>query len=574
LGSRATALIVVSTSAVLWLGIAEVLVRVTGLAPPVQRLDADADSSPYLRSSNPRLGFELKSSFRGDPSREYPFYVSTNAHGLRDVERDVERTPGRRRLILLGDSVVEGHGIRDLEETMPRQLERAIGGGAEVLGFGVSGYCTRAEVELLEVKGLAFRPDAVVLVFTENDFDDFNRKELELAYPRPRAAEVLFARSELFRLACLRLDLFRFRTESDPAAGRGAGGDDNVAEGLTRLAELARAHGFDARIAVWPRFLDDGIVDVHFMDDEPDRLIVERIARAVGLPVTRLSTHFRADLALRADRPSPRRLYTVGDKLHPSVEGCRVAARAIAARLAGPAPEVAAGAGPDRAAMALARSTSDRQRHVNLGDAMLAAGRPDEAILHFRRALEIDPSLVDVRTQLATLLQKQGDGARATEELRTALADRDDNPAVRFNLAVALEREGDPAGAQQLYEEALALDPGYEMARLNLGILRARAGDLPGAIVHFEAAVRSNPTSARAWNNLGLALTAAGRADEAVPVLERAVVLRPDYPEARNNLRLALERLAPGAPPVSGDAALVPVEAAVPKPRPATASER
>jgi Flp pilus assembly protein TadD/lysophospholipase L1-like esterase len=579
LSSRATAPIVVVTSAVLGLGIAEVFVRTAGLAPPVQRLDADAESSPYVRSANPRLGFELKPSFRGDPSREYPFYLSTNAHGLRDVERSVARAPGRRRVILLGDSVVEGHGIRSLDDTMSRQLERELGDGAEVLGFGVSGYCTRAEVELLEAKGLAFDPDAVVLLFTENDFNDFNRKELELAYPRPRAAEILFARSHLFRLACLRLDLFRFRSESEPDAGRGTGGDDNVAEGLARLAELARDHGLDARIAVWPRFLDDRIVDVHFMTDERDRLIVERIAGALGLPVTRLSAGFREDLAARKAPPSPRRLYTVGDKLHPSVEGCRVAARAIAAMLAEPAPAVAAAAagGPDRAAVALARAASECQLHVDLGDAMLAASRPDDAIAHFREALEIDPSLVDVRTQLATLLQERGDDVGAMEELRSIVGGRPDDPAVRFNLAVALERRGDTAEARALYEEALALDPDYEMARLNLGILSARSGDLPGAIAHFEAAVRSDPSSARAWNNLGLALTVAGRASDAVPVLERAIVLRPDYAEARNNLRLARERLARQAPAGDdgpADANLIPVDATVPDARPATASGR
>ena len=54
---------------------------------------------------------------------------------------------------------------------MSRQLEMRYGDGqTEVLNFGVSGYCTLAEVELLEVKGIQFQPDLVVLVFVEKRF--------------------------------------------------------------------------------------------------------------------------------------------------------------------------------------------------------------------------------------------------------------------------------------------------------------------------------------------------------------------------------------------------------------------
>ena len=42
------------------------------------------------------------------------------------------------------------------------------------LNFGVSAYCTRAKVELLRVKGLAFDPDVVVLFVSANDFRNFN----------------------------------------------------------------------------------------------------------------------------------------------------------------------------------------------------------------------------------------------------------------------------------------------------------------------------------------------------------------------------------------------------------------
>ena len=76
---------------------------------------------------------------------------------------DLEKPDGVRRILLLGDSVVEGYGLPE-PETLSRQLEDLYPeGSVEVLNFGVSAYCTRAEIELLEVKGLAFDPDIVVL---------------------------------------------------------------------------------------------------------------------------------------------------------------------------------------------------------------------------------------------------------------------------------------------------------------------------------------------------------------------------------------------------------------------------
>lgn len=542
---RAASAALAAASLVVALGVAEAIVRLAHLAPAFQRLDLDAAASPYRRSPDPRLGFELRPSFVGDPSRDYPFYLNTNSHGQRDVERTEARRPGTRRVLLLGDSVVEGHGIRKLDDTMSRRLELALGDGTEVLNFGVSGYCTRAEVELLETKGLRFDPDAVVIVFTENDFNDFNRKEVELSWPRPRIAELLFARSDLFRLACLRLDLFGFASEAEPPEAVSTLGDDNVAEGLARLAELSRERGFDVLVAVWPRFLDDGVVDVHFMREDPGQLIVERLAAADGLPVFRLSDAFRGDAVARGPGVNPRLLYTVGDKLHPSEEGCRVAAAAIARALprarrasTGEAP------GADAAAIAEARETGDCQLHVNLGDALLDAGRVEEAATHYREALRLDPSQVEVRARLAELLQAHGQDDEATAQLRKMVEDNPRDPSVRFNLAVALERRGDVIGARALYEDALRLDPGYEMARLNLGVLCARTGDAAAAVGLFREAARRDPGSARAWNNLGLALAGVGRPDDAVIALEQALAIQPDYAEAGANLRLVRERMA------------------------------
>ncbi|NNE44498.1 MAG: SGNH/GDSL hydrolase family protein, partial [Gemmatimonadetes bacterium] len=160
---------------------AEVVVRAAGLVPPAKRLSVDGRDASYVRSSNPALAYELRPNLTGEHGT-----LVTNSLGCRDVERSRTKPPGVRRVLLLGDSVVEGDGIPDRDDTISRQWERRFpDDGVEVLNFGVSGFCTRSAVEFLSVRGVDLNPDDAVLLFVENDFHCFSRRDLELGAHRP-----------------------------------------------------------------------------------------------------------------------------------------------------------------------------------------------------------------------------------------------------------------------------------------------------------------------------------------------------------------------------------------------------
>lgn len=505
-------LLFVATAAALALG--ELITRALCKVPDIKPIWVSSSNCVYRRSSNPLLGFELKPNYRCEKPDLRREYESTNSHGQRDLERSLEKRPGWSRVILLGDSVVEGFGVRETE-TISRQLEKQLATEKiEVLNFGVSAYCTRSEVELLETKGLSFKPDIVVLVFTSNDFDNFNREAfvLERERDRPTVVKYLFLWSHLFRKAALELNLFGFGVDADPGRwNRRAIGENNVASGLRRLSQLSRLHGFRTVVAVWPNFEDLGIVDGQFMPGESKDLVVERLSRMYGIPVIRLSPAFQTAYSAERGAVSPRLLYTIGDKMHPSPRGCSVAAQALKFHLARlkngefSLPQKEPNEDPQAiaAAAALGQDVPNKGRVYNdLGLGLLDAEKPEPAIEYFKLSLAEDPTIAEAHINWGNALQTLG----------------------RTQAAVAH------------YQEALKIEPDFAEAHYNWGYALNALGRTQEAVMHYQEALRIKPDYVDAHVNLGNALAAQGRLSEAAAHYQHALRLKPDFPAARDNL--------------------------------------
>lgn len=95
--------------------ISEFGLRVFRVAPDLKVVELDdsesqSDRCVYRRSKNPVLGFELKPNYRHDSPDFIESYERTNEHGQRDVDRSL--SSNKRRILILGDSVVEGSVCR------------------------------------------------------------------------------------------------------------------------------------------------------------------------------------------------------------------------------------------------------------------------------------------------------------------------------------------------------------------------------------------------------------------------------------------------------------------------------
>jgi protein O-mannosyl-transferase len=172
---------------------------------------------------------------------------------------------------------------------------------------------------------------------------------------------------------------------------------------------------------------------------------------------------------------------------------------------------------------------------LNLADTYAQAGRYDEAIVTFRRALEINPADPVGWNDLGNVLVIVGRAEEAVPLFERALTLKPDYADVHSNYGNALRTLGRSDEAIAHYRRALELKPNHTGALNNLGAELAQLGKPAEALPLFEQALRIKPEDAAARDNLAGALRGLGRMDEALKEHAVALALKPDFPEAQAN---------------------------------------
>jgi protein O-mannosyl-transferase len=150
---------------------------------------------------------------------------------------------------------------------------------------------------------------------------------------------------------------------------------------------------------------------------------------------------------------------------------------------------------------ALTVTEGNYKTHANLGVLLVEKGEYDEAIRHFRKAINIRPDYVDAYN----------------------------------NMGIALRKTGRSEEAKAYYYKALQIRPKYSQAHYNLGVAFEGEGRFTDALRHYREAVKRNPKYAAAYNNIGAILAKRGDYAEAVRYFSKALKLQPDNIKARKN---------------------------------------
>ena len=184
----------------------------------------------------------------------------------------------------------------------------------------------------------------------------------------------------------------------------------------------------------------------------------------------------------------------------------------------------------------LAQNPKCWMAEYNLGLALKNQGQLDEAIAHYRRAINIWPDYVEAHYNLGGAYIEKGNIDEALAEYRRAIEIRPDDADSHNNYGSALRRLNQFDQAENEYRRALSLQPQYLDARLNLGSLLLQRGRTAEAITNLETARRLQPNDAVTLVTLGLALMKNGQPGEAAAELNRALQLAPDEVSAVNSL--------------------------------------
>ena len=115
----------------------------------------------------------------------------------------------------------------------------------------------------------------------------------------------------------------------------------------------------------------------------------------------------------------------------------------------------------------------DAEVMVHLAYLYESAGSQSKAAPLYEKALKLDPSQVAAAVNLGNARIKTGQPQEAIRLWRSALERSPGLETVRLSLALALYRSGDSAGAQDSLQKLLDLNPGNAVARKLLNDVRS-----------------------------------------------------------------------------------------------------
>lgn len=176
------------------------------------------------------------------------------------------------------------------------------------------------------------------------------------------------------------------------------------------------------------------------------------------------------------------------------------------------------------------------EAYNNLGNALMAVGRVEDALAAYGQAVTLKPDFAQGHYNQGVAHHTQGRLDEAIACYRAALSLDPQFAPAHYNLGVALQSQQQFEPAAASYRNLLALSPGHVQARYNLANALAALRQFPEAILSFDQVLALEPENADALCNRGVAYWELGRHDEAEASCRRALEVKPDKLDALLNL--------------------------------------
>ena len=155
-----------------------------------------------------------------------------------------------------------------------------------------------------------------------------------------------------------------------------------------------------------------------------------------------------------------------------------------------------------------------------------ADGKPEDAVAHYKGALEGDPTSTGAAVNLSALLidlQRYDD---AIEVCKASLAKSKATVELHINLAYALKGKGDHAMAAKSFANAIALKPDDASLRIDRAGELTAAGDKDGAAKELKNALAKAGNDADLLAEIGVGLAKVDDAPGCVAAFDKAIAAK------------------------------------------------
>ena len=182
--------------------------------------------------------------------------------------------------------------------------------------------------------------------------------------------------------------------------------------------------------------------------------------------------------------------------------------------------------------------------HAQMGRALQACGRLDDAVIAVKQAITRDDGVAELFFLLGNLHSQRGGYDDAIIAYTTALQRRPGFAQANCNLGAAYRETGKLHDALHAYRRAIDIDPSLAIAHANLGAALTELGECEAAIESCRRATELAPKSVQGYANLGVALREAGQSEQAILAFRQALTIDPKFVDGHVNLGNALRSLA------------------------------
>lgn len=165
---------------------------------------------------------------------------------------------------------------------------------------------------------------------------------------------------------------------------------------------------------------------------------------------------------------------------------------------------------------------------LNEGANLLAAGKIDEAIKAFKKALKLDNKIVAAHFNLGLAYIQKEDTKNAISHFKETIVLKPNDFEAYNNLGNLYMGQNKLDQALYCFQKATAINPYLAEGFYNLGVAYMSKGQYLEAIKSYKISLKIYPQNSIVLNNIGVTLEKIGKADQSVAYYKKALKINPE----------------------------------------------